>query len=64
MERCDQDTIDRRAEGFVPGMTSSRDLNIVLAIPGKNAGLSDAGNRTNVKTVHYTGAPLEVKFAE
>lgn len=51
-------------KGSFPGMTSSRDLNIVLAIPGKNAGLSDAGNRTNVKTVHYTGAPLEVKFAE
>jgi len=46
-------------KGSFPGMIAKRELNIVLATPGKNAGLSQPAE---AKTVLYTGAPLEVKL--
>jgi alpha-D-xyloside xylohydrolase len=45
--------------GSFPGMAAERKLNIVLADPGKNAGLAKS---VAEKTVLYSGKPLEVKF--
>jgi alpha-D-xyloside xylohydrolase len=47
-------------KGSFPGMVAKRQLNVVLAAPGKNAGLST--EPADAKTVLYTGQPLEVKF--
>ena len=46
-------------QGSFPGMIAKRQLDVVLATPGKNAGLS---RPAEAKTVLYTGAPLEVKL--
>lgn len=51
-------TIGER-KGTFPGMSAKRQLNIVLASPGKNAGLSMPADS---KAVVYSGRPLEVKF--
>jgi alpha-D-xyloside xylohydrolase len=47
-------------QGSFPGMVAQRKLNIVLALPGKNAGIGDGS--TDVKTVTYTGKPVQLKF--
>ena len=47
-------------KGSFPGMVSERTLNIVLALPGRNAGI-EAGS-SGVKSVRYTGQPLQVNF--
>jgi alpha-D-xyloside xylohydrolase len=47
-------------KGAFPGMTATRQLNVVLASSGKNAGLSQPDG---AKSVTYSGRPLEVKFA-
>jgi len=47
-------------QGSFPGMVAKRQLNIVLATPGRNAGTS--AEATDAKTVLYTGQPVEVKF--
>ncbi len=46
-------------QGAFPGMVARRQLNVVLASQGRNAGL---GNPADAKTVLYTGQPLEVKL--
>jgi alpha-D-xyloside xylohydrolase len=46
-------------QGTFPGMVAKRQLNVVLAAPGKNAGLSAPAD---AKTILYTGQPAEVKF--
>jgi alpha-D-xyloside xylohydrolase len=46
-------------QGSFPGMVAKRQLNVVPAAPGKNAGL---GQPVEAKSVLYTGAPTEVKF--
>lgn len=47
-------------KGAFPGMAAARKLNVVLASPGKNAGLSQPDG---ARMVMYSGRPLEVKFA-
>jgi alpha-D-xyloside xylohydrolase len=47
-------------QGAFPGMVAERKLNIVLAVPGKNAGI--AAGSAAVKTVFYTGLPVQVQF--
>jgi alpha-D-xyloside xylohydrolase len=47
--------------GSFPGLVTTRELNVVLAAPGTNAG--PAGTPTGARTVRYTGEPVEVNFA-
>jgi alpha-D-xyloside xylohydrolase len=47
-------------QGSFPGMVATRRLNVVLATPGKNTG--DAETLADVKTVEYSGQPVEVKL--
>ena len=47
-------------KGAFPAMIAERRLNIVLALPEKNAGI-DPGSE-DVKTVTYSGRPMHVKF--
>ncbi|MEN6306988.1 MAG: DUF5110 domain-containing protein, partial [Anaerohalosphaeraceae bacterium] len=47
-------------KGSFPGMAAERILNVVIAAPGKNAGMVE-GN-FQVKTVNYTGETVEVKI--
>jgi len=47
-------------QGSFPGMTTTRKLNIVLAVPDKNAG--SAESLAGLKTVDYSGEAGEVKF--
>jgi alpha-D-xyloside xylohydrolase len=47
-------------EGSFPGMVTKRTLRVVLAGPGYNSGTSPAEHE--VKTVEYTGQPVEIKF--
>jgi len=46
-------------QGTFPGMVAQRQLHVVLASPGQNAGLSEPAR---AKTFLYAGQPLEVKF--
>ncbi len=46
-------------EGSFPGMVPSRELQIALAVAGKNAGIEPS---SEIKTVTYSGQPLTVKF--
>ena len=48
-------------KGLFPGMTTTRQLNVVLVQPGKNEGIN-AGS-VNVKSIKYTGQPVLVKFS-
>ncbi|MEO7933716.1 MAG: TIM-barrel domain-containing protein [Chthoniobacterales bacterium] len=52
-------TIGER-KGSFPGMISTRTLNIVLAAPDQNAGITAAPQA--VKSITYTGKPIAVKF--
>lgn len=52
-------TVEAR-QGSFPGMVTTRQLNVVLAGPGKNTGL--APTLVGVKSVEYTGQTLEVKL--
>ncbi len=47
-------------QGSFPGMVAERKLNIVLALPNRNAGIEPAS--VDVKTVQYTGQPVQVQF--
>lgn len=47
-------------EGAFPGMVERRILDVVLAVPGRNAGAP--GVPAGAKTVTYAGEPLEVRF--
>lgn len=47
-------------EGSFPGMVTERQLKVVIAAPGHNAGL-DVGDHAS-KTVNYTGEQLQVQF--
>jgi len=47
-------------QGSFPGMVAQRQLNVVLAAPGKNAGTPAAPQ--SAKTILYTGKPAVVKF--
>jgi alpha-D-xyloside xylohydrolase len=47
-------------QGSFPGIVAKRQLNVVLAEPGRNAGVPGAPQ--SAKTVLYTGAPAVVKF--
>lgn len=47
-------------KGAFPEMVGERILNIVLAEPGKNAGIETSA--ADAKTVNYTGKPVVVKF--
>jgi len=47
-------------KGTFPGMVKARQLNVVLASPGKNGGLTQP---EGAKSVTYVGRPLQVKFA-
>ncbi len=48
-------------QGSFPGMTTARELNIVLVAPPPTSGDRDTTRRT--KTIRYTGAAAEVSFA-
>jgi len=52
-------TIGARRGSF-PGMIAKRQLNVVLASPGKNAGSSTEA--MEAKTILYTGVPARVSF--
>ena len=47
-------------KGSFPGMVAERALNIVLAVPDKNAGIETG--IADVKKVNYTGEPVVVNF--
>jgi alpha-D-xyloside xylohydrolase len=47
-------------KGSFPGMVAKRQLNVVLAAPGRNAGLS--AEPADAKTILYTGQATDVKF--
>jgi alpha-D-xyloside xylohydrolase len=47
-------------QGTFPGMIARRQLNVVLAAPGKNAG--HTADAVEAKTVIYDGTPTAVKF--
>ena len=47
--------------GSFPGMVASRELNVVLAAPDRNAG--PPGSPVAAKVVRYTGEPVEVRFS-
>jgi alpha-D-xyloside xylohydrolase len=46
-------------KGSFPGMVKNRELRIVVASPGKNAGLEGP---VDAKTVMYTGEPLQINL--
>ena len=47
-------------QGSFPGMVAERQLNMVIAAPGRNAGLEPGSD--DVKTIRYTGETTTVKF--
>ncbi len=47
-------------KGSFPGMVKERVLNVVLALPGQNAGIETG--TSGVKPVKYAGKPVQVKF--
>lgn len=47
-------------KGSFPGLIAERLLNVVLASPGRNAGLLTGSS--DVKSVHYTGEFVQIKF--
>jgi alpha-D-xyloside xylohydrolase len=47
-------------KGSFPGMVAGRNLNVVLALPDRNAGLKISSD--DVKSVNYTGKSIQVKF--
>lgn len=49
-------------KGSFPGMVATRKLNLVLAAPGKNSGVLET--LADVKSVDYSGQPVEVKFSK
>ncbi|MEN6307481.1 MAG: DUF5110 domain-containing protein, partial [Anaerohalosphaeraceae bacterium] len=48
-------------KGSFPGMAAERILNVVIAAPGKNAGIETG--TADIKTVNYAGKPVTVKFS-
>ncbi|MGH2271272.1 TIM-barrel domain-containing protein [Anaerohalosphaeraceae bacterium U12dextr] len=47
-------------KGTFPGMTVERILHVVIAAPGKNAGIATGAD--DIKTVNYAGKSVTVKF--
>ncbi|MBP8303790.1 MAG: DUF5110 domain-containing protein, partial [Phycisphaerae bacterium] len=52
-------TVGERRGSF-PGMAAERQLNMVIAMPGRNAGLEPGGD--DVKTTRYTGETIATRF--
>jgi len=47
-------------KGAFPGMTAQRILHVVIAAPGKNAGIGTG--TADIRTVNYAGKSVTVKF--